>query len=110
MVADELERGTARRTEPFEARELGLDRDDRGADGVHHGATVRDDGGGGAVENRGDLRRRGVPGPGPQARGIGVEAEDDLALPRRDPLGEAVAERRRRRRDGGRDVAGRAGH
>ncbi len=92
-----VQRLPAGRAEALEARDLELDRDDRGGDGVQDGAAVGGDGGrradgGSAVSGL----ARGIAG-GPEPRRVGVQAEDDLGPPLGDgggqPVGDVVADR-----------------
>jgi hypothetical protein len=114
---DVLEREPAGRAKPFEARELGLDRDAGGAGGVDQRQAVREHGGGG-LQPRDDaelgargarfahlarralgLRERGgeprasltaaLDGRGPQLHRIRVDAQDDLRPARLDRVREA---------------------
>ena len=91
VVDGRLQRGPAVRAEALEARELRLDGHAGRAGGVDERGAVLADGG------RGALRGRAVGGRAldrlrPQARRIGVQAQHDLRLARRDERGEAVAE------------------
>ena len=135
MRAHVLQRQPAGRAEPLEASQLGLDGDARRRRGVDQRQAVGEHRRGGLEprdDARGTLRARRLadaaggeldlgergrePCPrlaraldrgGPQPRRIGVDAQNDLGLPQRDRLSEAVAERRAGARVA---VAGVGGH
>jgi hypothetical protein len=97
-VLDDLpQRPPALRAEALEARELRLDRDAGRPGRVDGRRAVRRDRGGGPLGRRAVRRRRRL-GLGPEARGVGVESQDDLGLALRDegvqPVGEVQTGRR----------------
>jgi hypothetical protein len=82
----------ARRSEPLEAGELGLDRDAGGAGALDQVTAVVGDCGGSQLGGRCLGVARARPAPGQLGR-VGVEAETDLAAAlldeRREPIGKA---------------------
>ena len=86
--------GPAGRTEPLEARDLGLDRDALLCRGIEHQTAVRRDRAAGALGGRAVITGRGeVERAWPQPRRVGIEPEDELGTTPRDLPGQPVAER-----------------
>ncbi len=96
MVGDRHRERGARGPEPLEAGDLQLDGDRVLGDRVDDGTAVRDDGerrlrpgAAGGAGSVGDLDR-------PEPLRVGVQADDEVGLPRRDRRRESVAEALRR--------------